>query len=128
MFRILVTLESHGFVKQDSTTSKYRLGVSCLELGSQFLKNNDIRKAALEALEKEFARVREQGFALVERMGKHIKRGLDQALQKAAAEISGEVGWGRGVDRVGMQNNPRAWLAKSKTRIRANAKRACTVR
>ena len=51
-FRMLVTLERHGLVKQDSATGKYRLGVGCLELGSQFLKINDVRKAALEAMGK----------------------------------------------------------------------------
>jgi DNA-binding IclR family transcriptional regulator len=246
-FRMLVTLESYGFVKQDPTTGKYRLGVSCLELGSQFLKHNDIRKAALEAmgalrdqfgetvhlgvldhteivylekvpglhaiglmssrvggrapahataigkvllahlpadelgarmprgklsrctpntitdwraLAKELARVREQGFALdnqefeagvkcvavpifshkgiaaalsisapAERMNNHIaKHGLDHALKKAAADISGEVGWGRGVDQVGTQNDLRARWTKSKTRMRGNPKRPRTVR
>jgi len=51
-FRMLVTLEEHGFVRQDPTSGKYRLGVSCLELGSQFLKFNDVRKSAVDAMEK----------------------------------------------------------------------------
>lgn len=50
-FRLLATLESHGFVKQDSTSGKYRLGVQCLELGSQFLKSNDLRGSALNVMQ-----------------------------------------------------------------------------
>lgn len=51
VFRMLVTLESQGFVEQDPATGKYRPGVSCLELGSRFLKNNDLRSRAIAALE-----------------------------------------------------------------------------
>jgi DNA-binding IclR family transcriptional regulator len=50
-FRLLVTLQAQGFVEQDPTSGKYRLGVTCLELGSRFLKSNDIRKRALEAMD-----------------------------------------------------------------------------
>ncbi len=50
-FRMLVTLESHGFVKQDPITGKYRLGISCLELGSQFLKINDTRRLAIDGMQ-----------------------------------------------------------------------------
>lgn len=51
-FRMLVTLEKHGFVRQDSSTAKYRLGVTCLELGSQFLKINDARKSAVDVMQE----------------------------------------------------------------------------
>ncbi len=51
VFRMLVTLESQGFVEQDPATGKYRPGVSCLELGSRFLKNNDLRSRAIAGLE-----------------------------------------------------------------------------
>lgn len=52
VFRMLVTLEGQGFVEQDPATGKYRPGVSCLELGSRFLKNNDLRSRAIAALEE----------------------------------------------------------------------------
>ncbi len=51
VFRILVTLEAHQFVEENPTTGKYRLGVSCLELGNRFVKDNDLRKCALPVLE-----------------------------------------------------------------------------
>lgn len=50
-FRMLVTLEAYGFVEQNQSTGEYRLGVTCLELGSRFLKNNDIRSRSMDALE-----------------------------------------------------------------------------
>ncbi len=56
-FRMLVTLQTQGFVEQNSATGKYRLGVACLELGSQYLKSNDLRSRAwgvMEALRNEF--------------------------------------------------------------------------
>lgn len=233
-FRMLVTLEEHGFVRQDPTSGKYRLGVSCLELGSQFLKFNDVRKSAVDAmqklrdqfgetvhlgildgneivylekmpglhaiglmssrvggrapahataigkvllaylpdgelgtrlprwkltrctantitdwkeLEKEIARVREQGYALDnqefetgvkciavpifshkgiaaalsisgprERMeGQIEENGLIEQLKKMTAEISTEIGWGRGVDQIGKSIAPNSPL-KKKTR------------
>lgn len=49
-FRLLVTLQSHGYLEQDPETRKYRLGVTCLELGSVFLNQSDIRKEALPIL------------------------------------------------------------------------------
>ncbi len=51
-FRLLITLQTKGFVEHNPVTGKYRLGVTCLELGSKFLKNNDIRKIALKILEE----------------------------------------------------------------------------
>jgi IclR family KDG regulon transcriptional repressor len=49
-FRMLSTLEAHGFVKQDAATRRYRLGVICLELGSQFLRACQPRSAALSVM------------------------------------------------------------------------------
>jgi DNA-binding IclR family transcriptional regulator len=50
-FRMLVTLQAQRFVEQDSTSGRYRLGVTCLELGSRYLKGNDIRKRALGVMD-----------------------------------------------------------------------------
>jgi len=49
-FRLLVTLQAHGYLEQDRETRKYRLGVTCLELGSVFLNQSDIRKEAFPIL------------------------------------------------------------------------------
>jgi len=50
-FRMLVTLQAQGFVEQEPLTGKYRPGVTCLELGSRFLLNNDIRHKAVGVME-----------------------------------------------------------------------------
>lgn len=52
VFRLLLTLEAQGFVQVNQTTGKYRPGVTLLELGSRFLKNNDIRSRAIAHLER----------------------------------------------------------------------------
>lgn len=49
-FRLLVTLETDGYVEQDRETRKYHLGVVCLALGSIFLSQSDIREQALPIL------------------------------------------------------------------------------
>lgn len=46
-FRLLMTLQPHGYLEQNPDNRKYRLGVACLELGSVFLNKSDIRKEAL---------------------------------------------------------------------------------
>jgi DNA-binding IclR family transcriptional regulator len=52
VFRLLMTLEGQGFVENNHATAKYRPGVVLLELGSRFLKNNDIRSRSIEYLER----------------------------------------------------------------------------
>jgi DNA-binding IclR family transcriptional regulator len=49
--RMLAVLEAQRLVEHDSSSGKYRLGVTCLELGSRFLRDNDIRKRALGLME-----------------------------------------------------------------------------
>ena len=48
-FRLLTTLEANGYVEHGDNR-KYRVGITCLELGSIFLKQNDIRQHALPIL------------------------------------------------------------------------------
>jgi DNA-binding IclR family transcriptional regulator len=52
VFRLLATLEAQGFVEINHGTAKYRPGVVLLELGSRFLKNNDVRSRSIESLER----------------------------------------------------------------------------
>ncbi|MGB5933073.1 MAG: IclR family transcriptional regulator [Anaerolineae bacterium] len=49
-FRLLMTLQSRGYLEQNPENRKYQLGVACLELGSVFLNQSDIRKEALPIL------------------------------------------------------------------------------
>ena len=54
---ILSTFAEKGFVKKDSKTDKYKLGIKFFELGSIVIKNMDLRKIAhpyIEELSKEF--------------------------------------------------------------------------
>ena len=54
---VLTTLAEKGFVKKDSKTDKYKLGIKFFELGSIVIKNMDLRKIAhpyIEELSKQF--------------------------------------------------------------------------
>jgi DNA-binding IclR family transcriptional regulator len=54
---ILSTFSEKGFVKKDSKTDKYKLGIKFFELGSVVIKNMDLRRIAhpyIEELSKEF--------------------------------------------------------------------------
>jgi len=51
-FRILATLQARGFLEQNADSRRYRLGVACLELGSVYLSQTDIRKQALPVLRR----------------------------------------------------------------------------
>jgi IclR family KDG regulon transcriptional repressor len=51
IFRFLVTLEASGLVERNYENNKYRLGVMCLELGTAFLKNHDLRQQSLPILQ-----------------------------------------------------------------------------
>lgn len=51
-FRLLVTLVASGFAEQNHENDKYRLGVSCLAVGSAFLTNSDLRQRAIPHLEQ----------------------------------------------------------------------------
>ena len=54
---ILSTFAEKGFVKKDSKTDKYKLGIKFFELGSVVIKNVDLRRIAhphIEKLSKEF--------------------------------------------------------------------------
>lgn len=49
-FRLLTTLQAHGFVEYSPENHKYRLGLVCLELGNAYLKESDTRQRALPIL------------------------------------------------------------------------------
>lgn len=54
---ILTTLSERGFIKKDSKTDKYKLGIKFFELGSIVIKNMNLRKIThpyIEELSKEF--------------------------------------------------------------------------
>lgn len=51
-YRILSSLVSNGFARQDITTEKYRLGNKILQLAGTLLKNMDLRTIARPYIEK----------------------------------------------------------------------------
>ncbi|EKN71649.1 IclR family transcriptional regulator [Neobacillus bataviensis LMG 21833] len=44
--KLLHDMEEKGFISQDTSTGKYQLGLSCLEVGNAYEKRLDIRKVA----------------------------------------------------------------------------------
>lgn len=42
VFRLLATLEDHGYIEQSSDNDQYRLGVRCLELGRSFSGDHEL--------------------------------------------------------------------------------------
>jgi IclR family KDG regulon transcriptional repressor len=50
VFRLLATLQAHGYLEQNPASRRYRLGVACLELGGTFLSQSDVRRRALPIL------------------------------------------------------------------------------
>lgn len=50
-FRLLSTLASHNYVERDSQTSKYTLGIACLELARSYQASNTLRRASLTELQ-----------------------------------------------------------------------------
>jgi len=51
-FRLLATLDYHNYVERNNESGKYKLGLACLELARAYSQTNDIRRAALEDLER----------------------------------------------------------------------------
>ena len=42
VFRLLATLEQHGYIEQSSANERYRLGAKCLELGETFCRSHTL--------------------------------------------------------------------------------------
>jgi IclR family transcriptional regulator, KDG regulon repressor len=51
VFRLLATLESHGYIEQNKVTENYRLGLKTLELGQTFVKQMGLLRQSRPILE-----------------------------------------------------------------------------
>ncbi len=51
VFRLLATLEQHGYIEQSERNERYRLGARSLELGQAFLRSRSLLRQARPALE-----------------------------------------------------------------------------
>lgn len=65
VFRLLATLEQHGYVEQTAQTERYRLGARCLELGRAFLGSGGLLRHARIALETLIENVQETAHVAV---------------------------------------------------------------
>jgi DNA-binding IclR family transcriptional regulator len=52
VFRLLATLELAGYIEQCNTSERYRLGISCLELGQSYLRSRPLLRGARPLLEE----------------------------------------------------------------------------
>lgn len=52
VFRLLATLEEHGYIEQSPETERYRLGTRCLELGQGFSRGHALLRRARPVLEE----------------------------------------------------------------------------
>jgi IclR family KDG regulon transcriptional repressor len=59
IYRILYTLETHGYVKQDAETERYALTLKMWELGSLVISRLDLRQEALSELQLLAAKIDE---------------------------------------------------------------------
>ncbi len=59
IFRILATLESRGYVEQNSTTDNYRLGLRTLELGQIYIRHTGLLRVARPVMEELNRRINE---------------------------------------------------------------------
>jgi len=50
-YRLLMTLQNAGYVEHNSQSGRYSLGVACLDLGSVFMSQLDLRDRVLPVLE-----------------------------------------------------------------------------
>ena len=52
VFRLLATLEEHGYIEQSAENERYRLGTRCLELSQSFARGNALQRRARPVLEE----------------------------------------------------------------------------
>src|SRR6185369_13579824 len=52
VFRLLTTLESHGYIEQNRHTSNYRLGLRPLEISQAFIRHSGLLGRARPVLEQ----------------------------------------------------------------------------
>ena len=97
VFRLLTTLESRGFIAQNSETGLYHLGVELIPLANSVFFYSDLRRIARPYLRKLANTLEETAglFALVDKEVVH----LDQVEYK-----------GRLVMRAGGEGRPAGWL------------------
>ncbi len=65
VFRLLATLENHGYIEQNKASENYRLGVKALELGQNYLKQTDLIRQAKQVIKEMVEKCNETGYVAV---------------------------------------------------------------
>ena len=95
VFRLLATLENKGYIEQNKLTENYRLGVKCLELGQNYLKQTGLLRQARPIMEELVSRCNENVYLSVIRGKKVVYIDVVEANQPV-----------RVVSRIGAQLPP----------------------
>jgi len=81
VFRLLATLESKGYIEQNKLNENYRLGVKCLELGQNYLKQSGLLRQARPVMEDIVAKCNENTYLSVLRGQKIVYIDVVEANQ-----------------------------------------------
>ena len=81
VFRLLATLESKGYIEQNKLNENYRLGVKCLELGQNYLKQSGLLRQARPVMEEIVAKCNENVYLSVLRGQKIVYIDVVEANQ-----------------------------------------------
>jgi DNA-binding IclR family transcriptional regulator len=95
IFRLLATLESKGYIEQNKLNENYRLGVKCLELGQNYLKQTGLLRQARPIMEELVSKCNENAYLSVLRGQKVVYIDVVEANQPV-----------RVVSRIGAQLPP----------------------
>ena len=95
VFRLLATLEAKGYIEQNKLNENYRLGVKCLELGQNYLKQTGLLRQARPVMEELVAKCNENVYLSVLRASKIVYIDVVEANQPV-----------RVVSRIGSQLPP----------------------
>jgi IclR family KDG regulon transcriptional repressor len=69
VFRLLATLESRGYIEQNTATENYRLGLKALELGQTFIKQMGLLRQAKPILDNIVGKCNETSYVAIFKEG-----------------------------------------------------------
>lgn len=93
VFRLLATLESRGYIEQNTATENYRLGIGIFNLGQKFVNKLGLLKLARPFMEKIVAEVNESIYIGILRDGAAIYLDIVEANQtvRVASRLGKDV-------------------------------------
>ncbi|MCW5829181.1 MAG: IclR family transcriptional regulator [Deltaproteobacteria bacterium] len=72
VFRLLATLEHHGYIEQNPVTGNYRLGIRALELGQTFIQQSGLVQSSRPVLEDLVRKTNETAYVAILRDGQMV--------------------------------------------------------